>query len=110
MSPWLNEQACESGLPLVALRHSQRSRHLGYYLPPASHQLAAENGLMIMAEERRCVWCGEQTVSDDHYCPSPAEIEKACRIIRSRWTRDEERRRQVEFQDAWTLPTQANLC
>ena len=63
---------------------------------------------MIMTELPRCVWCGEPIAKHDHYCPSPAEIERACRTIRSRWSHDEERRRRLEFQDAWTLPTQAN--
>jgi hypothetical protein len=63
---------------------------------------------MMGAEPVRCRWCGERIRNDNHYCPSPQEIRNACVDIRGKWTQEEERRRRLEIQDDWMLPTLAN--
>jgi hypothetical protein len=60
---------------------------------------------MIGTSDRRCVWCDERITNHDHYCPSPHEIRMACSAIRKTWTEEEERKRRLKIQDAWTLPT-----
>jgi len=34
-------------------------------------------------------------MDDDHYCPSPDEIQEACRRIRAAWSPDERRARRL---------------
>ena len=40
-----------------------------------------------------CPWC-DGFMDDDHYCPSPDEIQEACRRIRAAWSPDERQARR----------------